>query len=267
MDLAQLSEVFIVNLGIQLRARVQWRLSFFLDMLVTAIWMGIYVLFWRILLVNFLSVGGWTFPSLVIFVGFQELTYGINAGLFSGAMRFWVYINTGRLDVALARPMDARLSAILLNIDPWQLIRSGLMFTLFTALAVKLGLPFNPPAILAAIILSFFAAIAKTLLALTINYIAFWWGNVDFLHELIGTLDHFTGIPMTMLPNILQLLFTLGIPLMFAVTFPTLFISGKVSWNDFGLPLVGLGISLSFWVACQEYLWRKGLKAYESFGG
>ncbi|MHB8928241.1 MAG: ABC-2 family transporter protein [Bacillota bacterium] len=265
--LKQAARVLAVGFGVRLRARAQWRFSLFLEMGSTAVWMVVYLLFWDLIFVRSGGFGGWTFPSVMVFVAFQELFFGISRGLFLGALTYWWIIHTGRLDVHLARPMDPRLTAICLSVDPPQLIRSCLMFSLVLGIAVSMGFPLSLFRLLIAVLLAFLSAVGKALLALSINYIAFWWGNVDALHELIGTFDHFLSVPMTVLPNALQIFFTIGIPLFFAVTFPALFAGDRLSLASMGRPLLLLVACLGGWAFVQELLWRRGLRRYESYRG
>lgn len=263
MALPHTLEVAGTRARVHWHAQLQWRASFFIELGTTALWMGIYLAFWRVVLSSFGTFEGWTLPSLIVFVAFQELFFGCCSGLFQGAMNYWWFIHSGRLETSLTRPMDPRLSAIALNVDPYQLLRSGLMFSVFIAIALHLGFPADPLRLAVAALLALAAAVGKTLLALSVNFIAFWWQNVDALHELIGSGDHFLRVPLDVLPRALQLVFTFGVPYVFAATFPALFSAGRLSWAALLPAAAGLLTALTLLWGIQELLWRRGVRAYD----
>lgn len=263
----QFLRVFGTQFLLLLRGRTQFHVSFLLELLVTGVWMVVYLLFWRVIFSKISYFSGWTFPSLVVFVAFQELFFGMSRGLFYGALGFAYIIRMGRLDLYVLRPMDPRLACICINIQPVQLIRSGIMAGLCIGIAISMGFPFRLLHLLLSVILALLAALGKALMAFTVSYIAFWWGNVDAVYELMDAVDSFLQVPMNVMPTAFQLLFTLGIPLMFAATFPALFAGAALSAEDLLIPLMLLALGLGAWWGLQEWVWRKGLHKYESYGG
>ncbi|MFK7602180.1 ABC-2 family transporter protein [Deinococcus sp. SM5_A1] len=255
------------HMRVQLRARLQFRASFVIELLTTALWMLVYVGFWSVIFSQISTFQGWTFASVVLFVAFQELFHGLSQGLFRGALLYYHFIHTGRLETSLTRPIDARLSAIALNVEPYQLIRSAVMFGLFTVFAVQLGAAFSLPHLLLGILTVLLAAVGKALFGLCVNYIAFWWSNVDALHEVLGTFDHFLRVPLNVLPSTLQLFFTFGLPYMFAATFPALLMGGEFPLRGILMALFGLAAALGGLFVLQEVLWRVGLRRYDGRGG
>lgn len=267
MALPYLFDIALTRMRIALYSQFQWQASFFIELATSALWMAVYLVFWSTVSKSFGNFEGWTLGSLVVFVAFQELFYGFSVGLFQGANGYWWYIHTGRLEISLTRPLDPRLNAIATNVDPYQLIRSLIMFTVFMVIGANLGFEFDLLRLIVAIALAFAAAVGKTLLALSINFVAFWWANVDALHEIIGSGDHFLRIPLDILPKGLQLFFTFGIPYMFAATFPALFSAQKLLWLDLLVPMAGLMLSLTALYFIQDLLWRRGVRRYEGRGG
>lgn len=260
-------ELARTQVQLQLQSRLQWRASFLIELLTTALWMLVYLGFWNVIFNRLGHFQGWTFASIVVFVGFQELFFGFSQSLFKGAQLYYYFIHSGRLELFLTRPIDPRLSAIANNIDPYQMMRSAVMFTVFMVAAARLGFHFSLPYLLGGMVLALLAAIAKALFALCVNYVAFWWDNVDALHELLGAFDHFLRVPLTVMPSALQLFFTLVLPYTFAATFPALLSGGTVSAGQALLPLLALAGSITGLFLLQTVLWRLGLKRYDGRGG
>lgn len=267
MDFKQFSRVFRRFFIIQAKQRFQWRASLAFDVISTAVWMGVYAMFWRVIFDRFPGFQGWSFPSILAFVAFQELSYGLLTGLFIGATKFWIHIKMGWLDNYLTKPFDPRLMAVVSRINPWQVAKSALMFTILLVLASRMGLNVDIIRVTVAVLLAFLGAVGRAMITMTINFVAFWWGDVDALHELIGTMDHFGSFPTTVFPTTIQIVFTLGFPLIFAATFPALFTAAKVALLDLAAPLLMLLIGLFIWATVLRVLWASGLRRYESYGG
>ena len=111
------------------------------------------------------------------------------------------------------------------------------------------------------------SVLAVGIVQLTVNCIAFWWIRSDAIDEFLDSIWEFYRYPLTVLPYTIQFLLTVGMPIIFAATWPALFLSGSIVLVDYILLVVGLIGIILFWSCLLQIAWNKGLRRYESGGG
>jgi ABC-type uncharacterized transport system permease subunit len=111
------------------------------------------------------------------------------------------------------------------------------------------------------------AVVAIGEMQLTANCISFWWIRSDAIDEFLDFIFEFYRYPLTVLPWLLQLLLTVGMPVIFAATWPALFLSNGLLLGDYITLLLILGGVVVGWYFLLNLAWNAGLRRYESAGG
>ncbi|MDO9629550.1 MAG: ABC-2 family transporter protein, partial [Acholeplasmataceae bacterium] len=92
---------------------------------------------------------------------------------------------------------------------------------------------------------------------------SFWLKNSYPLMQITYNISDFTKYPILIYPKFIQLLMTFIIPFALISYYPALYILGRTGYlNVMGYLLVVTGIL----VFAGLYVWKKGLKHYESTG-
>jgi ABC-2 type transport system permease protein len=262
--------LYLRLIGIQVRSQAQYRLSFVVDLLQTALGSMMGFLSLVLVLQKFGNVAGWTIWDLAFLYGTVEFSFGIMDMFFSGfdPPNFGRQVRLGRLDQILLRPVNVSLQIMG---SEFLLRRLGRIFQGLIILSIAAhmtnlqwtaGKIIYLPILIGSQVL-FFGGLFMIGAAWT-----FW--SV----ESIEAMNIFTyggaemmSYPMTIYPYPLRVIFTYIIPGMFLNYYPALYFLNKP--DPLGFPwfapfLAPVAGALVFLVAIA--CWNLGLRAYQSTG-
>lgn len=257
----------LVRTAVVMNARrvVAFRASFALDVLSSLAFVLISVTFWQVIYARVSHLPGFTLGQTFLFLFFVELFFTLGMSVFVGSGKFWVSINTGRLDIYLTRPGDPRLLLTLITMRLDNLLRAVPSLTLLLGLAVHHHATFSLPTLLAGVVITALGATAYAFLQMASSWVAFWAGRAQVLDELTDSMTELTQYPHTIFPKFLQLALTTVLPFGLAGTQPSLLAAGSAHSL-----LTGIAVAAAVatgWLVLQHLLWKKGLHAYESSNG
>lgn len=222
------------------------------------------ILFWYSLIHIGYSLPGWTYKNILVFIAFSELFYGLNTSVFSMASRFWQYIYSGNLDVALTRPMDPRTRFILLNIDYIELF-----FTLieFIVLLTISGVSIRPIQLFLGVMFTIWANIILAIIRSCMSYLAFWHGKMEAISEISDAMTSFNKYPLVIMPPTLVTAFKVILPFFFFSTMSAQVMNDMVDIKNILISILEIIVSTVMWFVINAYLWNKGLRRYEGING
>lgn len=255
-------------ISISLQSQMQFKMSFFLQVLgqflVTgAEFVGVYSLF-----MNFGNLKGWTLAEVSVFYGLAAISFSISQSLTSGFKNVGHFIKTGELDRILLRPRTTELQLFGFELSLKQLGRfsQGLVVLIYGF--SRLSIHWYPTTVLMII----WTIAGSTLLFISLIMIqaaiSFW--TIESL-EIMNTLTY-GGLetcryPMNIYMSGFRKFFTYIVSLACINYYPALLIMGKRdplgSTPLFQMisPLAGFlffGAALAFW--------RFGIRFYKSTG-
>lgn len=257
-------------LDVQLRSQLQYRLSFLLDLIATALVVA--VEFGSIALVfnRFGNIGGWSLGEVAFLYGLVEIAFGLADMVFAGfdPPYFGQSVRRGTFDQLLLRPVDITVQVLGSDFTPRRLGKIAFGAIIFAyALATTpvawnlVKLSYLPLVVVG--MLCFFGG-----LFIVGSTVTFW--TVDSI-ELINIFTYggsfLISYPMHIYQLWLRRLFTYVIPAIFLNYYPALYFLGRPdplgmpAWAPFVAPIVGimtLVASLAFW--------RVGIRHYQSTG-
>lgn len=225
------------------------------------LYLSIYAAYWGSLSRFMPAAQGWDFPHLLLFLAYGELSFGLSQGLFS-TRKFWVSVWDGSIDVYLSRPLDPRIAAVVAQLEPVALIRSVAAAAILFCIAHAFGLRTSAIAVIAGVAVCVVGAMLVSLVILTLNCAAFWWGDLDSLHETIGATEEFLRIPLTVLPPAFQIILASVLPYWHVVTFPTLI--SRNGFSSYTWPWLALAMTaFAIWAWVHGVVWRLAVRRYQ----
>ncbi|MHA2095182.1 MAG: ABC-2 family transporter protein [Candidatus Hodarchaeales archaeon] len=225
------------------------------------------LLFWQVIFLNTTQFGNWTFEAVLILHLYSQVFAAIFLVFFMGCHVFWRSVQTGRLDVFLTRPLDPRIAFLAEQIRFHGSYRLFINLIVIGAILAYLKVKIDYihfSFTLTMVILSVFAI---GLMQLTANCISFWWIRSDAIDEFLDFIFEFYRYPLTVLPWVVQVLLTVGMPIIFAATWPALFLTDNIDFMTFFSIFGFLLLVIVFWFILLQIAWNAGLRRYESGGG
>lgn len=255
-------------IGAQIRSQMQYRFSFYADMLGTMVITGLDVVMLVVLLARFQAIGGWTLPEVMFLYGTSAVSYSLAEMLVGAFDDFDRDVVSGDFDRVLLRPLPIFFQMVT---GRFPTRRLGRLAQGLIALVVSLALlrPAWPAAnwvFFAVMIVSgglLFAAIL--IMGATA---AFWSPQTNEAVNIFTYGGQFmSSYPMHIYQGWLISIFTFVIPMAFINYYPTLYLFGRTAamgvpaFVPFLSPLVAL---VAF--AASLRVWRIGVRHYHSTG-
>ncbi|CAN5871878.1 ABC transporter permease [soil metagenome] len=255
---------------IQMRAQVQYRVSFLLEVLSAAITMSMFFVSLALVFARFGNLAGWTLGEVAFLWAIVEVSFGLMDMIFSGfdPINFGRRVRQGTLDQLLLRPVNITIQVLG---DDFVLRRLGRICEGFVIFAVALKLAhidwtlgkllYLPCVVIG--LICFFGG-----LFIVGATITFWTvDSIEAINILTYGGSEMLSYPAHIYPDWLRRTFMYVVPALFLNYYPALYFLNKP--DPFGLPaimpfvapLVGIGL---LWAALV--FWRFGIRYYQSTG-
>jgi ABC-2 type transport system permease protein len=257
-------------LSIQIRSQMQFRASFWIDIVTTAMINGSYFLSTFLVLQRFDNIAGWNLGEIAFLYGMIEMAFGTMDMIFSGfdPDYFGLLIRQGALDQVLLRPLSVSVqilgSRFLLR-RLGRVTQGAIVFALALSLVPihwTLGKLLYLPLVFVSQVLAMGALfiVGATLTVWTVqpteamNILTY--GGVELM-----------SYPTTIYPGWIRGFFTYLIPFIFLNYYPALYFMGKP--DPMGLPVFApflAPVAAAAMLLAAARFWQFGLKRYQSTG-
>jgi len=256
--------------GIQIRAQLQYRTAFVLEILATGITLFLFFMSIAFVLQRFGTLGGWTLGEIAFLWGTVEFAFGLMDMIFSGfdPANFGKQVRQGLFDQLLLRPVNITMQVMGSEFVLRRLGRIAQGATIFTFALVLADIQWSVgkilylPLVIVGLV-CFFGGLFMVGATLS-----FW--TVESL-EAINILTYggseMMAYPMHIYPDWLRRTFTYVLPAIFLNYYPALYFLEKPDplglppILSFVAPLVGLGV-----LGGALLFWRFGIQHYQSTG-
>lgn len=240
---------------------MQYRWNFMVEGAMSVVFAFIALLPLWVLKSNVRQLEGWTFPEMMVVVGWFTLLKGVlDGGVNPALIEAVEKIRMGTLDFVLLKPADAQFLISTAKFNFWKAIDVLAGLSVLSYAFFVLG---RPPALHHVLVA--FALLGTSCLVLYSIWIlvisaAFWVVRLDNLVYLFMSLFDFARWPVTIFRGFVRIFFTFVIPLALMTTYPSLALLGKLSLRT-GLWTVAGALGFA---ALARQVWLKAIGHYTS---
>jgi len=257
--------LFLRGLEVNWKALLEYKESFYMTLFAEIGEVIVAIAFWAIIFSMVPEINGWTLGQVILIQGFMQLFFGFLNMFFEGAFSLEHLIIRGKIDKHLVRPVEPLFIEIVSRMNLFSIINFiafGIYLFVSSAFGVEIGW-----GILPGILICFLVSVIVGLMGICIQLLSFWIGKSHAIYGLFSIFWHFGDHPMTIFPMIIQKIFIFVIPLFVAASVPVMGIIGMITnWDIIQYILLMLGL-IVFWTAVMIFMWKRGLKRYDSYGG
>lgn len=258
--------MLLAFLKINFRRYSYYRMSLFLDMLASAVFIIFNLVFWDVVFSKTDKFGSLTQGDIYIFLALVELVCILEITLFNQFGKAWDYIVTGELDKLLIQPVNPIYYLLCRTVHPWNIIKAIPVVTILIIAAYQQGIVFTWLNIMIAALMVLFATTVYAFVQLASSCLAFWLGKISVIDELSDNLHLLNKVPHVIFSNEMKWLIGFIVPLGLATTDAMLFIK-QMQFSDLMISLLIMSGSLLLWICCCLGLWHFGRCRYNSYGG
>jgi ABC-2 type transport system permease protein len=253
--------VIRAQLRASLAIALQYRFEFTVEGALALLWMGVTLVPLLVVFGARETVAGWTFPEMLVVVGWFVALKGVLEGTLSPSlMQVIDHVRKGTLDFVLLKPADAQLLVSLSKIEPWRAIDLAGAGVIFVVAFRAMG---RAPALhdvaLAAVLLAAAVLVLYSIAILVVS-IAFVAVRVDNLLYLFQSVFDVARWPSSVFRGVLAVLFTFVLPLALMTTYPSLALLGKLTART---ALGAIAGTLAFATVARA-IWIASIRRYTS---
>jgi len=253
--------VIRAQLRASLAIALQYRFEFTVEGALALLWMGVTLVPLLVVFGARETVAGWTFPEMLVVVGWFVALKGVLEGTLSPSlMQVIDHVRKGTLDFVLLKPADAQLLVSLSKIEPWRAIDLAGAGVIFVVAFRAMG---RAPALhdvaLAAVLLAAAVLVLYSIAILVVS-IAFVAVRVDNLLYLFQSVFDVARWPSSVFRGVLAVLFTFVLPLALMTTYPSLALLGKLTATTAVGAIAG---TLAF-ASVARAIWMASIRRYTS---
>lgn len=204
------------------------------------------------------SVGGWTYPELLVVVGLFFTVNGLRQAVFEPNLnRMTEYIRDGTLDFLLTKPVDTQFMVSFRQVGVYNLFDPFLGLALATVGVIGSGRRTSPADLLAFTLMLGCAALLLYALTLALMAVAVRLVSSEDLDSVSFAVVESTRFPVQLYRQPVQTVLTV-VPVAFLTTLPAQALLGRLdlTWLLVA-PAVGVGA-----VVAASGVWRASLRTY-----
>jgi ABC-2 type transport system permease protein len=257
----RLLRVVRAQLHASLAIALQYRLEFAVEGLLSLLWMAVTLVPLLVVFGTRTAVAGWTFPEMLVVLGWFVALKGVLEGTLSPSlMQVVEHVRKGTLDFVLLKPADAQLLVSLSKIEPWRVVDMVGAAVIFTYAFGQIGRPPTLAGIALALVLLCAAVLVLYSIAILVVSIAFIAVRVDNLLYLFQSVFDVARWPNTVFRGALAFVFTFVLPLALMTTYPALALLGKLGART----AVGALVGTAAFAAVARAIWLASIRRYTS---
>ena len=259
--MTRLLRVVRAQLHASLALALQYRLEFLVEGALALLWMGVTLIPLIVVFGTRQAVEGWTFPEMLVVLGWFVALKGVLEGTLSPSLIQVVdFVRTGKLDFVLLKPADAQLLVSLAKIEPWRVIDLIGAGVIFSYAFREIGHRPSLAHVLLALGLLVAAVMVLYSIAILVVSIAFIAVRVDNLLYLFQSVFDVARWPSSVFRGFLAVLFTYVLPLALMTTYPALALLGKITAQT----AIGALAGALVFAMLARLIWLSSIRRYTS---
>lgn len=261
--------LYVRLVGARVRAQLQYRTSFALELL--GMFLVSFLDFAAILIIfsNVPQLGGWSVSEVALLYATSSLSFAFTDLAIGHLDRFPRLIRDGSFDLLLIRPRGTLFQVVT---EDFQLRRLGKALQALLVLGYALGtlrIDWTPERVAMLVVMIPAGALIFASVWVAAICIVFWTiegGEAANVFTYGG--QYLSQFPITIYDRWLRRFLAYVVPMAFVAYFPALFILDKADplglppWVPFASPLVAIAAA-----AVARLVWRQAVRHYQSAGG
>lgn len=256
---------YLTLLGLQLRKSatlaMQYRWDFVVSGALALLWTAAGLVPFHIAFHGRPPVGGWTYESALVVVGFFTLLRGVLDGAVNPSLLSVVQqIREGTLDFVLLKPADAQFLVSTTKFEVFRMLDALAGLGLVTFAFVRLGRAPSAAGVLTALVMLVAATVVLYSIWILVIAAAFWVVRVDNLAYLFDSIFDFARWPVSVFKGIWKFVFTFVIPLGVMTTYPAEALLGALATETAVASILG---ATALAVAARA-VWTRAIGHYTS---
>jgi ABC-2 type transport system permease protein len=255
---------------VQIRSQMQYRVSFWMELLSTGVLNGSYFLSLVLILERFNNIMGWTLGEVAFLAGVIEMSFATMDMIFSGfdAGNFSTMVKTGSFDQLLLRPVSITLQMFGSRFELRRMGRmlEGALIFIYALSVAPVHWSIDKLLYFPVVFIS--QVVAFGALFMMGSTLTFWTVEpVEAVNILTYGGNELMTYPASIYPTWLQRFFTYIIPFIFLNYYPGLYFLGKPDplgmpvFAPFLAPLAAAGM-----LVLAAWFWKFGVNHYQSTG-
>lgn len=253
-------KLFKLLIKVSLFKAMTYRMDVVFGLLSSVIWLGVPVIFFKVVYLNVDQIAGWTFNETILLVGVYTLIDGLMMSCLVSSMPSLEHdIREGTLDTILLKPIIPQLYYLLHSIDFTQLLNSilGLVVIIYAAR----NLYFNLLQIVCFIISCLFGCCLYYSLWFLWTISTFWFPTNFGRSDLFLSMIQIGRYPSSIYKGVGQILFNFIVPFGMIATPATMILLRQ----NFEILLVQLIVTVVF-IMLDIIFWKLGIRKYDGAG-
>ncbi|WP_328720281.1 ABC transporter permease [Streptomyces sp. NBC_00247] len=269
MDCPTLVRFVVRSTVLNIRARMQYRGEFLLEIFNGILWQTSILVFATVILARFPGMAGWSSGEILMMASMRMLSHAIFALVFSNVVKVPFMVLDGKFDGYLTRPLPVYLQVLTSSFGVHALgdllVAGGLLAWALGHVTITwtlLHVVYLAVAVVSGALLE--GALHTAIACLGIRRPGSDGFSV-WVDELMST---FGSYPLSIFPVPVKAALTFGLPLAFVAFLPLSVVLGQIPsdgilhWGAVLSPLLGIAL-----FSLTQVLWKASLNQYSSPGG
>jgi ABC-2 type transport system permease protein len=259
---------YVRLLRAQIRAQAQYRTSFVLDVLGSALFTTLDVATVFVLFTVHGELGGFGGREVLVMTALSAVAFPLADLAVGSVERLRFYVRTGLLDSVLIRPLSALGQLLAMDFAPRRVGRVVQGVVIYVVALAVADIPWTPGRAVLAVLAPLAGGVFFGALFVAGATVAFWWiESGEFAAAFTYGGRDFTSYPITMYRDWFRKLFAFGLGFAFVAYLPALALLGRPDplgtpvWLQWCSPLAAGLAALA-----AGLLWRTGIRHYRSTG-
>ncbi|PKK94297.1 MAG: multidrug ABC transporter permease [Tenericutes bacterium HGW-Tenericutes-6] len=246
-----------------LKGLMEYRVDFLIGMFAFFFSQGTGLLFLYVIFQNVTALAGFGIYEILLMYGLSLIPKGIDHLFFDNLWLLPRHVRQGGMDRYLLRPIQPLYSFLIERFQPDAFGEIILGSALVIVTTIELGIDVSIYHVLAVFSFIFIGIFIFTALKLMTSSTSFWLKNAYPLMQITYNMSDYTKYPLIIFPKAIQWIMTLIIPFALVSYYPALYLLNQMHYM---VVMSYLVIVTSALILCALFVWKKGIKHYESAG-
>ncbi|SHO51311.1 ABC-2 type transport system permease protein [Anaerocolumna xylanovorans DSM 12503] len=259
------TKIYLMLISKYVKARMAYRADFLISLIGIFIENTIGLLFYSVVFMRVTYIGGWGYNELLFIYGFLVTASSVFHVFFGNMFNLKTYIVNGDFTKFYFRPMNILFSFVSEYIDIKSIFQViiGIYLMVISSNTLNIIWDFQMVLLLILLIISSGIIIISTMTICA--SLGFWVRDPSVIMDFMLKVKDYSKYPMTIYNKILQLFFSIIIPLGFMSYYPSLlFLKNSVVRYMWIVPFQLIVSAVYFFIAV--FVFQKGTRFYEGAG-